>query len=81
MKGIDALVLRRADEQVQALDLRERTYTHDGQAVRARPAAKLPVPAKRTSCLFDGCTRPVRHSGTYCHAHWMRLRRGTTEAP
>lgn len=69
---VDVVVLRRADEQVQAERLTGYWERDSWDVLNARDPERL----RRTRpCLAGDCTRRVHRWG-YCHVHAQRVSRG-----
>lgn len=73
MISLDAIILRRAEEQVRAYRMDEPT-THDRWAVKPAQYVARKVDRSRP-CLAGDCDRRVSHHG-YCSMHWNRVLRG-----
>lgn len=72
MTTLEAIQLRRADEQVRAERLGGYWERDSWDVPRSRIAPEKP---RRRPCLAGDCDRRVR-SGGYCHMHGRRLARG-----
>lgn len=79
MTELEAVILRRAEEQVASVRGQGRAWERDSWDV---PSDSLPQkPTKRTRCLAGDCGQPVR-VGSYCAMHAERVRAtGVVDGP
>jgi hypothetical protein len=69
---LEAVILRRADEQTRSVRLTG-YWERDSWDVPASPA---PRPVKRARCLAGDCADPVSGQHGYCRTHWLQITRG-----
>lgn len=79
MTELEAVILRRAEEQVASVRGQGRAWERDSWDVLSDRTP--PQPPKRTRCLDGDCDQPVR-VGSYCAMHAERIRAtGVVDGP
>jgi hypothetical protein len=75
MTVLEAIVVRRADEQLRGFRARTELGRHDRWAIKPTRYEGRRPPAPRRACLAGECRGKVTEHG-YCVRHWLLVVRG-----
>jgi hypothetical protein len=73
-RSLEALAVRRAEEQLATLDLAAEVGRHDCWAIK--PGDVIGRDRKRKPRQCFACERKATHDGGYCHKHWKQVSQG-----
>jgi hypothetical protein len=73
-RALEALAVRRAEEQLATLDLSAEWGRHDRWAIK--PGEVISRDRKRKPRRCWACDRKGTYSGGYCHKHWKQVSAG-----